>query len=81
MLWRREGCPSLLGIESQFPSFPVHSIVTIVTELLWPYCQKCRYCDPEHIRTLRTLRVMNLSLFKTEFCVNGMNCYVIKKLY
>jgi len=36
LLWRRERCPSLLGIESRFHSFPAHSIVTIITELSWP---------------------------------------------
>ena len=38
MLWRREKCPSLKGIESRFPSFPAHSVVTIATELSWPSC-------------------------------------------
>jgi hypothetical protein len=38
MLWRREGCPSLPEIESQFHSFPAHSIVTVVTELSWLSC-------------------------------------------
>jgi len=38
MLWRREGCPSLLGIESRFHSFSAHSVVTVVTDLSWPSC-------------------------------------------
>ena len=34
-----------------------------------------------HMNLKHFVCVMNFNLCKTEFSVNGMNCYVIKKLY